>query len=77
MTTNCDLCKNKIDPNGPGTVTDGEYSYRHVRCDIESKRRYDQVLCLSCGETPRKLDRDSCETCGAAYVDANREYTNF
>ena len=77
MTTQCEVCERKIDPDASGVVTDGDYSYRHVPCDLEVARRHKNNLCLSCGKSPINTNRNSCEKCGVSYeYNANRKYTN-
>ena len=76
--TDCDLCGRDIDPNNINTIImNPPVEYRHPKCDGELSRRDKSNLCLTCGETTRGLDRESCSNCGVNYCEPDRKYMNF
>ena len=75
----CRLCGNDIDVDDPNTVSigPGPVLYSHPQCESELERRFNSNLCLTCGETPKGLDSESCAKCGVQYCDPDRKYINF
>ena len=77
--TDCYLCGHEVDPDGLATVKINPEPtlYAHSHCHDKLERRYNSRLCLTCGETPKGLDSESCAKCGVQYCDPDRKYINF
>lgn len=81
----CYLCGQNLDPNidlekiNHDEILNPGGFFAHMHCDQELRRRFDDGLCLTCGETSRegKSELESCSNCNVPYGDIKRKYMNF